>query len=780
MKRKNLLFIILLMIVSFSAGAQEYKVRKIRPGEYRGSMVVTKGSHTILEPGNYYMDPDDYIEVRLGGKLTVPKGVIIKSHIEGEVWQGIFVEGSSHLDQGAIHYYEEYNGQYLQLKYRYVSPQGVLRVNGAEISGARHGIVALSRREFLEKENNRRQGAYRSVYTTSGGIIDINNSTLFNMGRHNLRFFKYEYESYSKICNTKIQYNTAVNFNSHEQNNYAIIIVGVNGIFFQKVIFEPNELTYSGIRSVMKGHGSNIILKDCKFYNSVNKFYTTDEIKVYDSEFIMNKNASYNYEDNAIYFSNIADLEFKRNVVEVPKFGIELSRVASYNIYGNTINCKLENVASSINAGLRLDRCNPVEEIYGNIIKGFNVGISVKYKGGTPVNEGQCFICNTFQSNISQRDGKQYTIDIEYAPGTMMASHQGILDVDNDEYKAAANRFTKNAVGDINVMNKFSVRDVNYYYHDFKGNYYYIVDLLKGHFIGYERTTKKSFESYCPIKGKKNKRVDLSLSNLKNDLELADNKIEYYRSQLNALRGEQKQQAKGFINSWKIEKNKIIRELLNEISKDSLNDGSKRYMEFNKYDLFERYEGAGIRYEIMLIKYKDQGYEEAVRYWNTIPERHNLDDYQRITYFRYKEYLDALNNLSSITEIIGKDNENIRTLMNLSEGDDDVAEIAEDYLNSIRLDSYKSETSVSNVETYSMDIYPNPATDKLYIDFKGNSSEDMNINLYNTVGQLVRSYEYANGTQVNTISLSGIDQGVYLVSVVKDGKKLTTKKIIIK
>lgn len=71
------------------------------------------------------------------------------------------------------------------------------------------------------------------------------------------------------------------------------------------------------------------------------------------------------------------------------------------------------------------------------------------------------------------------------------------------------------------------------------------------------------------------------------------------------------------------------------------------------------------------------------------------------------------------------------------------------------------------------ELYPNPATDVLHISL-GNTAAD-NVKLLDVSGRLVR--EFSN-PQDNTINVSGLDKGVYMV-VIASGNSAVTKKVVV-
>lgn len=81
---------------------------------------------------------------------------------------------------------------------------------------------------------------------------------------------------------------------------------------------------------------------------------------------------------------------------------------------------------------------------------------------------------------------------------------------------------------------------------------------------------------------------------------------------------------------------------------------------------------------------------------------------------------------------------------------------------------------VKNNSTLKAEIYPNPATDVLHLGM-GNTVAD-NVKLLDVSGRLVREF---NTPHDNTINVSGLDKGVYMV-VVAFGNTSVTKKVMVK
>ena len=72
-------------------------------------------------------------------------------------------------------------------------------------------------------------------------------------------------------------------------------------------------------------------------------------------------------------------------------------------------------------------------------------------------------------------------------------------------------------------------------------------------------------------------------------------------------------------------------------------------------------------------------------------------------------------------------------------------------------------------------IYPNPATDKVYIQISRFAGADVNVELYSTHGKLVKKIQIEGE---NGFSVADIDAGIYLVKLKGKAKTVTSKLII--
>lgn len=87
--------------------------------------------------------------------------------------------------------------------------------------------------------------------------------------------------------------------------------------------------------------------------------------------------------------------------------------------------------------------------------------------------------------------------------------------------------------------------------------------------------------------------------------------------------------------------------------------------------------------------------------------------------------------------------------------------------------------SKADFEFTDLKMYPNPNNGKFNIEFNPESSENININIYDISGREISSKEYKTSGLFNeSIDLQNVKSGVYLVSI-SDGIKKTVKRIIV-
>lgn len=75
------------------------------------------------------------------------------------------------------------------------------------------------------------------------------------------------------------------------------------------------------------------------------------------------------------------------------------------------------------------------------------------------------------------------------------------------------------------------------------------------------------------------------------------------------------------------------------------------------------------------------------------------------------------------------------------------------------------------------DIFPNPSNGKATIDLGSAPLSSLNLNIYNSMGQLIESINYYDLTK-STINLDLIEKGLYFIQINKDGQRQTKRFII--
>lgn len=87
----------------------------------------------------------------------------------------------------------------------------------------------------------------------------------------------------------------------------------------------------------------------------------------------------------------------------------------------------------------------------------------------------------------------------------------------------------------------------------------------------------------------------------------------------------------------------------------------------------------------------------------------------------------------------------------------------------------------SNDKISVSNIYPNPANDFATIDYAitGNINE-ASISFYNLLGNEVNSFELDKNDRKLKVATTNWDSGVYLYQLVIDGKKVVTKKLLVR
>lgn len=83
-----------------------------------------------------------------------------------------------------------------------------------------------------------------------------------------------------------------------------------------------------------------------------------------------------------------------------------------------------------------------------------------------------------------------------------------------------------------------------------------------------------------------------------------------------------------------------------------------------------------------------------------------------------------------------------------------------------------------STETFTIEIYPNPATNKLNITLNSNSDELVTINIYDLFGRKYLSEKKPGNETIITLSSLNLKPGIYIIET-KQGTQTKTKKLII-
>ena len=82
----------------------------------------------------------------------------------------------------------------------------------------------------------------------------------------------------------------------------------------------------------------------------------------------------------------------------------------------------------------------------------------------------------------------------------------------------------------------------------------------------------------------------------------------------------------------------------------------------------------------------------------------------------------------------------------------------------------------------SIDLYPNPARNVVNIEYNlsGSNAMGSKIEIRNMLGSVVKEINIADNQSIQRINVSEMPNGVYLCSVVCNGKVCKTKKMVVK
>jgi len=98
------------------------------------------------------------------------------------------------------------------------------------------------------------------------------------------------------------------------------------------------------------------------------------------------------------------------------------------------------------------------------------------------------------------------------------------------------------------------------------------------------------------------------------------------------------------------------------------------------------------------------------------------------------------------------------------------------------LEENLSQTDTSSVNLYELQtikLYPNPASNHIFIDYEIIYVKEAKLQIFNSIGAVVFSKELKNNHDKIKISVSDYKNGLYFCSLKIDGKLLNTRKIIV-
>ncbi|MBN2172998.1 MAG: T9SS type A sorting domain-containing protein [Bacteroidales bacterium] len=81
------------------------------------------------------------------------------------------------------------------------------------------------------------------------------------------------------------------------------------------------------------------------------------------------------------------------------------------------------------------------------------------------------------------------------------------------------------------------------------------------------------------------------------------------------------------------------------------------------------------------------------------------------------------------------------------------------------------ETGIENLHAYDVNVFPNPASERLYIDW----DQEATVNLMNLSGQTV----YSSSGRINIIDVTNFSPGFYVLTIVVDAKT-SIQKVMVK
>ena len=188
---------------------------------YVSSNIVIDSLQTLNLTGTIHMNDSCRIIVRPGGKLIVNGGTITNA-CEGEMWQGIIVEGNASIRQAAL-------------------AQGSVILTNATIENARDAICTMGSNPD-------------SVFEHTGGIIQATNTLLRN-NRRSVAFLSYENHTTGGAVMDNASYFTRCTFTVDSNNLFAqngtsfnshVTMWHVRGVKFNGCTFRNETANHGG------------------------------------------------------------------------------------------------------------------------------------------------------------------------------------------------------------------------------------------------------------------------------------------------------------------------------------------------------------------------------------------------------------------------------------------------------------------------------------------------------------------------------------------------------
>jgi hypothetical protein len=90
-------------------------------------------------------------------------------------------------------------------------------------------------------------------------------------------------------------------------------------------------------------------------------------------------------------------------------------------------------------------------------------------------------------------------------------------------------------------------------------------------------------------------------------------------------------------------------------------------------------------------------------------------------------------------------------------------------------------SGIGTVQNSAFRIYPNPTTGIFTVSFEAKSSSNDRVRIYDQAGKIVteHSINLSSGANELKMDLAGQAKGIYFISIIQDGKKMSTEKIIL-